>query len=59
MTETLDAKQKLAEMIEAYATAKGSNNEMLIRMAIANLQSFLQSVDVVPVAAPEEETSEG
>ena len=59
MTATPDAKQQLAELIEAYATAKGSANEMLIRMSIANLQSFLQSVDVVSTAPVEETSEEG
>jgi len=46
--ETLKA---LSERIDAYASAKVSNNESLIRFAIANLQQFLNDHVIVPAAA--------
>ena len=46
--ETLKA---LSERVDAYASAKVSNNESLIRFAIANLQQFLNDHVIVPAAA--------
>ena len=51
MTETpqeTSPHQVLADLIDAYATAKVSQNETLIRLAIAPLQTFLQTHDITP-----------
>jgi hypothetical protein len=60
MTETPQAptpQQVLAELIDAYASAKASGNETLQRMAVKPLQDFLNQHDIVPVteSAPVEE----
>ena len=43
--------QQLADLIDAYATAKMTGNETLVKIAVGPLQQFLQSVDVVPKGA--------
>ena len=53
MTQTPEAQPKapveqLAELIDAYATAKQTGNETLVRCAVGPLQQFLQQVDVTP-----------
>ena len=40
----------LSEAVDAYASAKVSNNESLIRYSIANLQQFLNDHVITPVA---------
>ena len=52
------SKVKLVELVEAYASAKSTANESLVRMAAGGLSSFLAGHDVVeiaPVVTPEEE----
>ena len=52
------SKVKLVELVEAYASAKTTSNEPLIRMAASGLSIFLAGHDVVeiaPVETPEEE----
>ena len=59
MTEaTTSAKQALADLIDAYATAKMSGNETLIKLAIGPLQEFLGAWDLVPAQVASEETDE-
>jgi hypothetical protein len=48
----METKQNLANLIDAYADAKKSGNEMLIKMAVTSLQDFLATHDVIPVAPP-------
>ena len=60
MTETPQAptpQQVLAELIDAYASAKASGNETLQRMAVEPLQDFLNGHDIAPVtvSAPVED----
>jgi hypothetical protein len=43
-----DPKKLLAELIDAYASAKVSGNEMLMKMAIGPLNEFIVSYDFVP-----------
>ncbi len=57
------SKVKLVELIEAYASAKSTANESLVRMAAGGLSSFLAGHDVVeaadaPLAPEAPETSE-
>lgn len=40
-------KDKLAELIEAYAAARASGNKTLLEFAAGQLNVLLQSVDVV------------
>ena len=48
--------QQLAELIDAYATAKAAGNETLIKIAVGPLQQFLNAVDVTPKAPVTEDT---
>ena len=52
MTETPQAQpqpaQVLAELIDAYATAKASGNETLLRISVGPLQEFLNAHMIVP-----------
>ena len=49
-------KEKLAELIEAYAAAKVSGNKTLLEFAAAQLSAFIQKVDVSePKPEPAEE----
>lgn len=52
----MELKQKLADLIDAYADAKRSGNETLIQLAIAQLQEFFTAHEVVPAAPPIAET---
>jgi hypothetical protein len=44
----MDTKQTLATLIDAYADAKRSGNETLIKMATTQLQEFFSAHDVTP-----------
>jgi hypothetical protein len=44
----MDTKQTLAALIDAYADAKRTGNEMLIKMVASQLQEFFSTHDVVP-----------
>lgn len=46
-------KQQLAELIEAYAAARVSNNRMLMEYAVAQLNQFLGKVEVSEVKKDE------
>ena len=48
------SKVKLVELIEAYASAKSTANESLVRMAASGLSSFLAGHDVVEAPPPPE-----
>ena len=53
MTETPQAsnpKQVLADLIDAYASAKQTGNETLTRLAVQPLHQFIQGHDFVPAA---------
>lgn len=52
----MELKQKLAALIDAYADAKRSGNELLVQLATAQLQEFFTTHDVVPAAPPISET---
>lgn len=51
-----DQKKELIDLIEAYAASKMSQNETLQRMAIEKVNSFLATIEVVPVNQPETKT---
>ena len=51
-------KLKLIELIEAYASAKATANEALLRMAASGLQSFLMGHEVT-VVEQETESDDG
>ena len=48
----METKQQLATLIDAYADAKRTNNEILIKMASEQLQEFFSAHDVIPTSAP-------
>ncbi|MBM4057146.1 MAG: hypothetical protein FJ275_02760 [Planctomycetes bacterium] len=54
----MDTKQNLANLIDAYAAAKGTNNETLIRLSVAQLQDFLAHHDVVPLGDVNEQVQD-
>ncbi len=60
MTETPQAPtpaQVLAELIDAYASAKASGNETLQRIAVKPLQEFLNTHAIVPQSPVSEEAA--
>lgn len=48
----METKQQLAALIDAYADAKRTGNETLIKLATEQLQGFFAEYDVVPAAKP-------
>lgn len=55
-----DLKKQLTELIDAYAIAKSTGNELLTRQSAAALVQFLEGVDVSPVqSSAEEDGDEG
>ena len=59
MTEaTTSSKQVLADLIDAYAAAKMSGNETLVRLSLGPLQEFLGSHALVPIPSNSEEADE-
>lgn len=60
-----DAKEKLTQLIEAYAVARATGNNLLVQSAGAGLISFLESVsistdvEVQPAATAEADGGEG
>lgn len=50
----MDLKQALAQLIDAYADAKSSKNQILLSYATQELQNFIQQVDLIqaPPSAP-------
>jgi hypothetical protein len=47
--------KQLSEAVDAYASAKVANNESLIKFSIANLQQFINTHSITPIASPGEE----
>ena len=54
----MDLKQALAQLIDAYADAKASKNQILLQYATQELQNFIQQVDLIqtPPARKDEAT---
>ena len=48
----MELKQQLANLIDAYADAKRSGNETLVKLATSPLQEFFSAHDIVPTAQP-------
>lgn len=46
----MDLKQGLAQLIDAYADAKASKNQILLQYATQELQNFLEQVVIAPNA---------
>lgn len=58
----MELKQQLTELIEAYATAKATGNQLLIQSAAGGLLQFLEGVEVKtpePEAEPEATEADG
>lgn len=47
-------KDKLAELIEAYAAARASGNRMLLEFAVSQLNALLAGVEIVPAEKKED-----
>lgn len=54
----MDLKQKLAALIDTYADAKRTSNEALIQFAASQLQEFLSTHEVTPIAPQPEQEQE-
>ncbi len=57
LPEMSQLKQELSELVEAYAVARSTGNETLIRSSASAVIQFLESVDInrpEPAAPPEE-----
>jgi hypothetical protein len=50
-------KQLLADLIDAYASAKMTGNETLIKLSVTQLQAFLETHEVVD-SSPTEQIGE-
>jgi len=50
----MELKQALAQLIDAYADAKASKNNILLTYATQELQNFIQQIDLIqaPPSAP-------
>lgn len=50
----MELKQALAQLIDAYADAKASKNQILLSYATQELQNFIQQIDLIqaPPARP-------
>ncbi len=58
----MDPKQQLAELMDAFAAAKASQNETLQRLVLAQVNQFFSTHDVIPkdsseVVTPDEATT--
>ena len=51
----MDLKQALAQLIDAYADAKSSKNQILLSYATQELQRFIQGVDLIQAPPSAEE----
>jgi len=51
-----DPKAVLAELIDAYASARVTNNETLIKMSVGHLNAFINAHDIVAVEEELEES---
>jgi hypothetical protein len=43
----MELKQALAQLIDAYADAKASKNQILLQYATQELQNFIQGIDLI------------
>jgi hypothetical protein len=49
----MELKQALAQLIDAYADAKATKNQLLLAYATQELQTFIQGVDLIQVSQPD------
>lgn len=54
----MDTKQNLATLIDAYADAKKTGNETLMRLAASPLQEFLAGHEIIPIPQPSQKVEE-
>ena len=54
----MDFKQALAQLIDAYADAKASKNQILLSYATQELQNFIQQVEISAAAVPQGQPEE-
>ena len=48
----MDPKQQLAELMDAFAAAKASQNETLQRLVLAQVNQFFTTHQIVPLDPP-------
>ncbi len=48
----MDPKQQLAELMDAFAAAKASQNETLQRLVLAQVNQFFSTHEIVPLEPP-------
>ena len=48
----MDPKQQLAELMDAFAAAKASQNETLQRLVLAQVNQFFTTHQIVPLDTP-------
>jgi hypothetical protein len=51
----MDSKQELANLIDAYADARRTGNEILIKLSVEQLQAFLVQYDLIPLGGGTDE----
>ena len=49
----MDLKQALAQLIDAYADAKATKNQILLQYATQELQKFIEGVELTQAGAAE------
>lgn len=54
-----DFKQQLSELIDAFATAKATGNQLLVESAARMLVQFLEGVEITSKPASEEDGDKG
>lgn len=47
-------KEQLAELIEAYASAKTTNNKTLVEFSIGQLSAFFQKIEITEAKPPDD-----
>lgn len=54
----MDPKKQLADLMDAFAAAKMSNNEYLQRLVLQQVSSFLSAHDITPISQEAPQVSE-
>ncbi len=49
----MELKQALAQLIDAYADAKATKNQLLLAYATQELQTFIQGIDLIQASQPD------
>ena len=54
----MDPKKQLADLMDAFAAAKVSNNEYLQRLVLQQVSAFLSAHDITPISQETSQISE-